>query len=270
MSIELIIAYSKKTLMNHVFQSTGRLVVFLTVLLFAFSSCVDTKKAVYFNNAQEGKLDSKVTVPETRIQNNDLLSITITSTNADASSPFNPTTQAASQTPGYLVGRDGTIDLPTLGNIKAAGFTKDELRATIKKMILDKKLLNDPTVIIRYVNYRVTVLGDVASPGVITVPSEKISLLEALGTSGDIQINGKRDNVLIVREENGEKVLKRINLNSTELFSSDYYYLKANDVVYVEPGKSKIINSEQRIPAWVGLALSVVTLALSVATFIKF
>ncbi|HEX8313718.1 MAG TPA: SLBB domain-containing protein, partial [Flavisolibacter sp.] len=134
---------------------------------------------------------------------------------------------------------------PILGTIKAAGLTENALRSQIIKGILDKKLLVDPIVAIRHLNFRVTVLGEVGNPTVINVPSEKITLLEALGLAGDVTIYGRKENVLVIREEGGQKLIKRINLNTSEIFNSPYYYLRSNDIVYVEPNKAKVAGSSR-------------------------
>ena len=122
---------------------------------------------------------------------------------------------------------------------------EQKLKDEITQKLLDSKLLVDPIVTIRLLNYRVTVLGEVAHPTVVTVPNERISILEALGLAGDITIYGKKENVLLIREEKGSKVIKRINLNSSEIFSSPYYYLKSNDVIYVEPNQAKVASASQ-------------------------
>src|SRR5690606_12091797 len=124
---------------------------------------------------------------------------------------------------GYLVGSDGTIQMPYLGKIKAAGLTQDQLKDNITNMILAKKILIEPLVEIRYLNFEITVLGEVARPTVITVNSDKISLLKALGLAGDLTIYGKRENVLLVREEGGAKKTRHIDLNSPDFFNSPYY-----------------------------------------------
>ena len=121
-----------------------------------------------------------------------------------------------------------------LGLIKAAGLTKTQLKETIVKEIQDKRLLIDPIVDIRFLNYEVTVLGEVARPAVITVPSEKISLLKALGQVGDITAYGRKDHVMIVRDNEGKKIVTRVNLSSSTVLQSPYYYLQPNDVIYVE------------------------------------
>lgn len=152
---------------------------------------------------------------------------------------------------GYLVNEDGNIDLPMLGATKVAGLTKKQLKESITNTILAKKLLVDPLVEIRYLNFEITVLGEVGHPTVINVPSEQITLVKALSLAGDLTIYGKRENVLLVREEDGIRKTKHINLNSSDFLNSDYYYLKPNDLVYVEPNKTKIAvsgRSQQIIP----------------------
>jgi len=232
------------------------------LILLAGLSCVDTKKATYFNDLASTTITTNTPVPETIIRKNDLLNINVSSLDAQASAIFNAPNllpaamnsgSTANEILGYLVGNDGTIQFPILGNIKAEGLTKDQLKETIQKKLLDQNLLKGPIVSVRFLNFRVTVLGEVKNPTAIDVPSEKISLLEAIGLAGDLTIYAKRDNVLVIREiENGNKEIKRINLNSAELLSSPYYYLKSNDIVYVEPNKSKVASSgrgQQWIPA---------------------
>ncbi len=130
-----------------------------------------------------------------------------------------------------------------LGVMKAEGLNVDQIRGQIEKSLIDKKLLLDPIVTVRQMNFKVTVLGEVSRPTVINVPTEKISLLEALGLAGDITIYGKKDNVLVIREENKKKIIKRMNLNSSEIFNSPYYYLKSNDIVYVEANANRVASS---------------------------
>jgi polysaccharide export outer membrane protein len=149
------------------------------------------------------------------------------------------------QASGYLVDVDGNIQFPILGTIKVAGLTESALRMQIVRSLVDKKLLIDPVVTIRHLNFRVTVLGEVGNPTVISVPTEKITLLEALGLAGDVTIFGKRDNVMVIREENNKKIIKRLNLNTSEIFESPYYYLRSNDIVYVEPNKAKVSGSSR-------------------------
>lgn len=233
-------------------------ILFLFILssVVIFTSCANTQKAVYFNGQGDASLPSNLTIPQTIITSNDLLSITVTSLSPSASALFNAPNITYSdnatnmsggpvQASGYLVDAEGNIQFPVLGTIKASGLTEAALRNQIIKGLLDKKLLVDPIVTVRHLNFRVTVLGEVGNPTVINVPNEKITLLEALGLAGDVTIYGKKENVLVIREENGQKQIKRINLNTSEIFNSPYYYLRSNDIVYVEPNKAKVAGSSR-------------------------
>lgn len=239
-----------------------------------FISCNTTKKVVYFENVKDTTFYSGDNENQSVIQPNDILSISISSLNAEASAIFNPTnnsnirsttvTGSNTEAGGYLVNADGTLQLPVLGNIKAGGLTKKQLKENITNLILSKKLLVDPLVEIRFLNYEVTVIGEVARPTVITVPSEKISMLKAIGLAGDLTIYGKRENVLLIREENGKKKTRHIDLTSRNFFNSPYYYLQPNDVVYVEPNRYRVrqgTTNPQLIPVLFGV-LSVVIIVL--------
>lgn len=249
--------------------------VTLLVLSVCFlSSCVNSRKTAYFNDIQNGIYKTSYNPPVPVIHKNDLLSIFVSSVNMDATQIFNapsiPTTVAASangttsQNVGYLVNDSGMIQFPVLGKLQAVGLTVKELSDNIRDSLVDKKLLIDPVVTIRFLNFRVTVLGEVGNPTVITVPNEKISLLEAIGLAGDLTIYGKRDNVLLIREEEGKKIVRRIDLNAPETLTSAFYYLKSNDVIYVEPNKNKIAsvsNFRQLLPAFIATLSVMVVVA---------
>jgi polysaccharide biosynthesis/export protein len=245
----------------------------LLVLPIFFSSCVDTKKTTYFNEVGNTHIKAPVALVPI-IQKNDLLSISVSSTNADASKLFNEpnfsattTTTAigtAQQMVGYLVTDDGTFNFPQLGMIKAEGLTIKQLSDFISQQIKNKELLIDPIVTVRFLNFRVTVLGEVGHPTVVTIPNEKISILEALGMAGDITIYGRRDNVLLIREDKTGKQIVRIDLNAKDILSSPYYYLQSNDVIYVQADKEKVAsvsNSRQMLPIYFSLIGLLTTVA---------
>lgn len=250
------------------------LVLIAGLLLIFFSSCVDTKKVTYFNDVQDSARLVSPSTLEPVIQKKDILSITVSSLSKDATVIFNipnlPITPSAStspnmpQTAGYLVNSEGNIKFPILGDIHAAGLTQKQLEDTITHLLIDKKLLYDPIVTSRFLNFRVTVLGEVNHPGVITVPSEQISILEAIGQAGDLTIYGLRDKVMLIRQVGKDKIIKRLDLNSSKLLQSPYYFLKSNDVVYVEPGVAKAASSslvQQRLPVILsGLSLLIILL----------
>lgn len=251
----------------------------LSVCLLAVmgTSCVTTQKTAYFFDAQDTTLISKFDNFEALIQKNDILSISISSLNAEASAVFNTpntystvtqtsTGSTATTGGGYLVNPEGNIQLPILGNIKAAGITKKQLKDDITQLILDKKLLIDPIVTIRHLNYDVTVIGEVGKPTVITVPNERISLIKALGLAGDITVYGKKDNVLLIREVDGKRKVTRIDLNSKNFLTSPYYYLQPNDVVYVEPNKEKLLaanRSQQQVLPTILSGLSIIAIVVT-------
>jgi polysaccharide export outer membrane protein len=251
----------------------------LSAYLFSLSSCADSKKFVYFEGIKDGTLKTAYPNVESVIQKNDLLSITVSSANAAASAIFNapnestPTTSSATSyantlTVGYLVNSSGDIQFPVLGKVHAAGLNKTQLQNLLAQQLVDQKQLVDPIVTIRHLNFRVSVLGEVAKPGVFTTPNEKLSLIEALSFAGDITIYGKRDNILLIREDDkGEKILKRISLTSRDLFTSPYYYLKSNDVIYVEPSQNRVAKerSQQLIP----VVLSVISLLIITVNNLK-
>lgn len=241
-----------RTLFNR--SSVGHFNVLMIIGILFLASCSDTKnlqKMIYFKDVPEGQIKALVPIKEAIIQSTDLLSITVSSLNPEATAIFNapnestPVTAGATGgntlTVGYLVDMNGDITYPVLGKIHVEGMTKAQLNEFITSQMNEKKLLIDPIVTIRHLNYRVSVLGEVLRPGVFTIPNEKVSIMEALSLAGDMTIYGKKENVVLVREDGkGGKTIKRLNLNTSEILSSPYYYLQSNDVIYVEPSKDRV------------------------------
>ncbi len=250
-------------------QRTTLQMLFIFFLITLLVSCTETKKVSYFNDVQDSTLIVSQSSIEPIVQKKDILSISVSSVSSEATILFNVPNQPASptsssQTAGYLVSEDGTIKFPLLGNIIAVGLTQKELENQITKLLVDKKLLFDPIVTSRFLNFRITVLGEVARPGVISVPSEQINILEAIGQAGDITIYGLKDNVVLVRQIGLDKLVKRIDLTSSKLLQSPYFFLRSNDVLYVEPNKAKISSmsqSRQILPiVFSGISLLVIIL----------
>jgi polysaccharide biosynthesis/export protein len=208
----------------------------------------------------------------------DLLNIQVMAMDPEAVIPFNlPLTQqfpsniggymqGAPTPPGYLVDSEGNIDLPVIGKVKAAGFTRTELAADITEKLIP--YLSKPTVNIRLLNYRVTVLGEVRNPGTFTIPNEKVTLTEALGIAGDLLITGVRNNVTVIRHEDGKQTEIQVDLRSKNIFDSPAYYLQQGDVVYVQPNRAKV-NSSVVNPANIGLIVSTISLIISTLTLIN-
>lgn len=230
------------------------LAISLLILPLLFS-CVNARKAVYFNGLGEADLATQELNLDPVIAKNDILSISVSSLNPEASIIFNlPNMPGAittgnsnmlGQAAGYLVDQDGNIQFPVLGQVKAAGIHKKEFTRNLVQQLTERKLLTDPVITVRQLNFHVTVLGEVARPASITVPSEKINIMEALGLAGDLTIYAKRDNVLLIREEAGKKIVRRINLNKSDVLTAPYYQLQSNDIIYAEPNKAKVSSVSQ-------------------------
>lgn len=225
-------------------MGTKFLLIISVLCTLICTSCTSTKDIAYFQNAQDTTYNKQVLNNiEAPLQKNDIVDITISSSSKEASADFNKTEVGFTESKGYLINVDGNLQLPMLGNISAAGLTKKQLTEKITNLILAKGLLLNPIVEIRHLNFEITVMGEVNHPSVITVPSEHISFVKALSLAGDLTIYGKRDNVLLIREEDGVRKTRHINLNSSDFLNSEYYYLKPNDLIYVEPSKSKVFSS---------------------------
>lgn len=246
----------------------------LFVALFLLSSCASRKNLVYFyNENKSNKADSTLTYIPT-IKPDDLLSIIISSIELDASKPFNQPVYSYTYdgkniggTPtmqGYLVDAEGMIEFPVIGKIKLGGLTKPEAIALLKQKLQD--YISNPIVNLRIINYKITILGEVRNPGTYTIPNERVSILEALGLSGDLNITAVRKNILVVREINGEKKSYRVDITSSSILESPVYYLKQNDIVYVEPNKTKINSS--RNSATTSIVISAVSLLITVLSIL--
>jgi polysaccharide export outer membrane protein len=235
---------------------------------FYFISC-GTQKPMpdYLEKITDSTDKREVKIPELRIQKFDILSIQVfsASTKPEADAIYNMTSasqgQSGSATGGFLVDAKGNIQYPRLGNFHAEGLTKDELAEQIKKRLTEPvKLLEDPTVIIRFQNLKVTVMGEVRNPGTMTIPAERITILEAIGLAGDIDEYGKKDAVKVIREADGKREIGKVDLTSDSLFFSPYYNLMQNDVVLVQPTNRKAKKAEQdQVLQRVSFGLSVIT-----------
>ena len=246
--------------------------IFGCLAAISFASCSSPKNAYYFKTLpRDTTINTTVSrLTESTIRKNDQLAITISSLNPDEDRVYNAAALSVATTSsgssgsgggGYLVDANGNIQLHRLGSIHAEGMTRRELKNKIETDI--KPYLKDPVVTVRYLNHRVTVIGEIAKPSVISMPEEQLSILEVLAASGDVSLLGKKDNILIIRETETGKQFKRINLEDHSIFTSEWYYLKPDDVVYVEPNDKKIKDEKRaRTQQTVSLAISGISLAI--------
>jgi polysaccharide biosynthesis/export protein len=241
--------------------------IFLFALLLAVSSCGPTRNLAYFSDLKEQTTYSEAikNITVSKIQPNDLLSITVSSESPESDMQFNRGMLAAndSKLEGYLVNEDGYVNFPVIGRVLLAGLTKQEAREKLANEL--QKYLKAPVVSIRNMNFKVTVIGEVNRPSTFTVPAEKISILEALGMAGDMTPFGRRENVIVMREEAGTRTITRLDLNKKEVLNSPYFYLHQNDVVYVEPDKMKQVQASTNTRT-LAIITSLTSLAIVIAT----
>lgn len=263
-----------------------------SLFLCVFASCASYKNISYFKNVEttpevytNGQDIQSATFESLKVQPDDLLNVTINTldpgfngiAHMNASLGAAPITTGYSSvsitgdkyTDGYLVNQSGEIDLPVLGRVSVNGLTIDEVKNSIAKKAA--VYYKNATVNVRLLNFRVTVLGEVTRPGTYTVNEERVSVLDALGLSGDLTIYGKRENIMLIRQQaNAQKKVVRMNLNDANMMNSPYFYLKQGDVIYVEPGKGKAAATDMaatRTYAIAGSALAVLITLISRINF---
>jgi polysaccharide export outer membrane protein len=258
----------------------------LTALIFApfLASCFGSKPISYFNGNIDTSVVDNISIPEPVVQSGDLLSITIYSDNPDATAIYNQaggapavtaanagTSKTVSPTgtlSGYLVDNSGYIRMHEIGELKAAGLTKSGLTDEINRRIKNLGVLTNPYCVVRFNNFKVTVMGEVKNPGVFTLPAEKASVIEALGLAGDMSDYALKDKVLVIREDQGKRKYHYLNMLDPRVFSSPYFYLRQNDVVMVQVDKRKPTAMDQQTIQYIGLAATLMsTLAILISIF---
>ena len=254
-------------------------ILFLTT---SFVACGPSKKAhegrIYLRGIDTAK-NLAINIPEPVIQKSDILSISVFSDNPEATLLFNQaqngggnttgvtaSSSAVSATAGYLVDVDGNIYFHSLGRINVAGLTKLQLSTLLLEKL--KIYLKNPYVEIRFLNARITILGEIGRPGTVNIPEQRISILDAIALSGDVTTYGKRDNILVIREKDGKRQTGRVNLLNPSIYQSEYFYLQQNDLVYIEPIQKKPMGSDAILIRNITLGLSIAsTLAVLYSIF---
>ena len=230
--------------------------VFLLCTILLLVSCKTPKDVTYLQGIDKLTKEQMAKMTQNyaaKICEDDLLTITVTSWDPTVVLPFNPPTYAfaqqgvaavnnSPQLQTYLVDQDGKINFPVLGRVQAAGLSKQEL-STYMQEAIRKKYAPDAIVNIQIINFTISVIGEVNRPGVITVRDDRITILDALAQCGDLTINGNRKNILITRNHNGTPEYGRVDVTDPAIFTSPYYYLQQNDLVYVEPNNAKKRNA---------------------------
>lgn len=217
----------------------------LAIVLIILSSCSSSKKVPYFKDVPDSlglvkEIDASV-YTEPKIMANDLLNISIQTidpqTTEVLNKPGSGISTSSSGVPTYLVDKDGYIEMPMVGRVQLGGLTIADARERIREKA--KKYFVEPVVNVRFANFYITMLGELSNPGRLTIPNEKISIVDAIGMASDLAISGMRNNILLIREENGKRIFVRYDLNSSNIFNSPYFYLKSGDIIYVQQTKVK-------------------------------
>ena len=259
-----------------------KILLVLSVAVAFLTSCGSAKDVAYFQNKavdQPEQIDKHAGI---LIQPKDMLSIVVSCRNPELVVMFNlpvVSYQAGSEVPlggasqrimAYVVNNEGDIDFPVLGKLHVAGMTRWELAEMIKNRLINDGLLSDAVVTVEFLNFKVSVLGEVNSPGTYTVEGDKVTVLQALSLARDLTIFGRRDNVSVIRELDGKRVIYQIDLTNVDLFKSPAYYLQQNDVVYVEPSKVKARQSttDDKGLRMTSILVSSGSLLISIATLV--
>ena len=257
------------------FFKNGALSISLLFSLFFLQSCTTKKDLLYFQTTSKNQIEDQK-ISNQNIEINDILNIKINSLDGEASRLYNielleNTTAANSieilKLKSYLVNEQGLVTMPVLGNLKVTDKTTDELELFLTKLLIDESHLKQPLVTVRILNAKITVLGEVRSPGTFTFGEKNITLLQAIGLAGDLTINGERKDVLLIRQENNVKTINHIDLTATNWMHTDLYYIKQNDVIVVNPNNAKIKSAG--LIGNTGVLISVVSLLLTGLLLIK-
>ena len=248
--------------------------------LVLFASCFTPKKVLYLQDLPQGMEQEIKADYEAKIKKDDLLQILILAQTPEAAKPFNlsalvqevnSTSTGDQDQYSYLVDINGCIDLPVLGRMQVEGMTTQEVKTVITRKLQEKNLIKNPVVQVRIQNFKVSVLGEVKIPGVVDVKGERITVLEALSKAGDLTMQGRRDRVAVIREENGKRTAHYLDLKSKAVFDSPYFYLKQNDVVYVEPNDAKSVQYRSgqmgNVTPWISLVSSILSLVTLIVAF---
>jgi len=253
-----------------------RIALLLSFPFYIISCGSQHKMPYYLENAVDTTGREEVKIPELRIQKNDQLSIQVYSLStqpdkSDAIYNLPSSGGTSSSTVGFLVDAYGNIEYPRLGTFHAEGLTKQELALQIKKKLTEPiELLKDPTVIIRFLNFKVIMLGQIGREGIVNAPGERLTILEAVGLAGGITDYGKKNRVKIIRESDGKREIGFVDLSSKDLFDSPYFNLMQNDVVLVEPTKQRSKQADQSLVTQrITFALSLITTAAFIYNIFK-
>lgn len=247
----------------------------IPMVLMWLSSCTTSKEIVYMQDIEQTEFQPLTSRYEAKIKKDDLLAIIVSGPDKSVVAPYNLTMSDNSlgssnmdpekSTLSYLVDTDGDINFPILGKIHVEGMTRAELVNFLTEEIC--KDVKDPIVYVSFRNYKITVLGEVKNPGTYTMDSEKISIFQALGKAGDLQLTAQREGIILIREVKGVPTYHKIDLKSADIMNSEYFFMQQNDVLYVPPSAVRVATATTATGIW-SVVLSSVTSLVAVISLI--
>ncbi len=248
-------------------------VVLFIIVSSLLVSCANKKDILYYQDIKNNTQDP-ISYLSSNVQINDILYIKVSAIIQESADPFNLSTSnnnniniESYKIQGYLVSQEGNIIFPLLGKINVVGKSTEEVQDMLAKMLTDFGYIKDPTVSVRIINSKVTVLGEVGAPGTYSFDEQNISLNQAIGYAGDLTINGVRKDVLLIREVNGIRTYIHLDLTSSNWFKSPYYYVKQNDIIIVNPNGPKIMSSGYI--SSIGTTLGIISFGLTIYLLLK-
>ncbi len=250
---------------------------FVLTFILLVSSCASQREVVYFQGIPDHYEVVRNESYEIRIQPDDLISIMVNSRDPKLAQMFNlplvsyqvnDNVTGQNRVLGYLVNKEGEINFPQLGTLVVEGLTRDELTKYISNQLIDKGYVTDAVVTVQFLNFQVSVMGEVNQPGSFSVETDRITILDAISKAGDLTIYGMRDRVKIIRDVNGKTIVSTVDLRGDEILTSPYYYLRQNDIIYVEPNNVKAGQREINSNRTIGTFATIVSVVLSALSLI--
>lgn len=253
-------------------------VIFYSLMLILLASCSNSKRVAYFRDVPDdtlGKVKVMTALPfvESKIQPNDLLIVSLQTIDPQATEALNKNNNSKSESgsssaPTYTVDKEGYVEMPIVGRVLVANHTTSEARDIIREKA--KRYFVEPIVNVTYANFFITIIGDITRPGRLMIPNEKISIIDAIGLASDLSITAQRKNIMLIREESGQRVFARYDINSTEIFNSPYYYLHSGDILYIEPinAKKRAATADVTKDRYISYGISFISLFLTIYSIV--
>ena len=249
----------------------NKLILCILSGVLLLTSCNSSKKILYLQDVVYNQPEQIKNTRDIKLQPKDQISIVVSCKEPQLASMFNisvPGSGGTSSFSGYTLDDKGEIEIPVLGNLRVGGMTKNEVSQLVKQRLIEEDYIKDPVVTVGFMNLHFSVLGEVSAPGNYDINKDQINLLEALSMAGDLTITGNRSMVTVTREENNQRNIYKVDLRSKDLFESPVFYLKQNDIIYVQPNKKRAAESKNNVVSTISLWTGLVSVLTSISILI--